>query len=147
MQHATVPEDTAWAQAAQKMEVYARRVLKTLCRSAHVRLHSSLLTSLTDDLPLRTWATASSSLRVSPSPAETHVLVYHLLIMNSTAFAQLRSFRLICVITSLRCTRTTVWSCLPAMPFCHQRATWPALGQQHSPPRCRAHAWRNETNL
>lgn len=54
-------------QAAQKMEVYARRVLKTICRSAHVRLHSSFLTSLTDDLPLRTWATASSTLRVSPS--------------------------------------------------------------------------------
>ena len=51
-------------QAAQKMEVYARRVLKTICRSAHLRLHSSLLTSLTDDLPIRTWATASSTLRV-----------------------------------------------------------------------------------
>lgn len=46
------------------MEVYARRVLKTICRSAHLRLHSSLLTSLTDDLPIRTWATASSTLRV-----------------------------------------------------------------------------------
>ena len=51
-------------QAAQKMEVYARRVLKTICRSAHVRLHSSLMTSLTDDLPLRQWTTASSTLRV-----------------------------------------------------------------------------------
>ena len=51
-------------QAAQKMEVYARRVLKTICRSAHLRLHSSLLTSLTDDLPIRTWATSSSTLRV-----------------------------------------------------------------------------------
>ena len=44
--------------------MYARRVLKTICRSAHLRLHSSLLTSLTDDLPIRTWATASSTLRV-----------------------------------------------------------------------------------
>ena len=55
-------------QAAQRMEVYARRVLKTICRSAHVRLHSALLTGLTDDLPLRTWATASSTLRVSLVP-------------------------------------------------------------------------------
>ena len=45
--------------------MYARRVLKTICRSAHVRLHSALLTGLTDDLPLRAWATASSTLRVS----------------------------------------------------------------------------------
>ena len=59
------PEQAMAMQAAQRMEVYARRVLKTICRSAHVRLHSALLTSLTDDLPLRTWATASSALRVS----------------------------------------------------------------------------------
>ncbi len=50
------------------MEVYARRVLKTICRSAHVRLHSSLMTSLTDDLPLRQWTTASSTLRVGQQP-------------------------------------------------------------------------------
>ena len=62
---ATQPDQAVLVQAAQRMEVYARRVLKTICRSAHVRLHSALLTGLTDDLPLRTWATASSTLRVS----------------------------------------------------------------------------------
>ena len=61
------PDQAVAMQAAQRMEVYARRVLKTICRSAHVRLHSALLTGLTDDLPLRTWATASSTLRVSLS--------------------------------------------------------------------------------
>ena len=62
---ATQPDQAVLVQAAQRMEVYARRVLKTICRSAHVRLHSALLTGLTDDLPLRAWATASSTLRVS----------------------------------------------------------------------------------
>ena len=81
-QAASVHENTAcegWVclQAAQKMEVYARRVLKTICRSAHVRLHSSLLTSLTDDLPLRTWATASSSLRVSHPLTAAHQIICH----------------------------------------------------------------------
>lgn len=82
MRDTTVPEGAACAQAAQKMEVYARRVLKTICRSAHVRLHSSLLASLTDDLPLRTWATASSSLRVSHLLGGTPLLVYHPPFMN-----------------------------------------------------------------
>ena len=58
-------------QAFNVLDVTARLVLRAVCRSAHVRLHSATLDTVLDESPLREGVSASSQLEVSFHPRPT----------------------------------------------------------------------------